>query len=298
MGLKRDSLFQLICKFESFYMTNVINRIFLIASLILSAFIPVISLAKSVILPVEAIEDSATMSAEEFENAHPGIDISGYIPDEEGYYVKYSHENLNYYFGPVDVYLEAVLWKDKLAAIVENVTAVRLTLQNSELEIYHFDHEMLKVVQSEMKKRRQDGNGTSGEVATNNSSQEQMDQRGTLGQMETLGRPDGKNTGNVIGGSGNEVIILEKEGNNSELFGKKAEEMKRIGERQGKQSKEQGNKTTSLGQRSSPQSSSASNSSNNSSNSSSGSPSTPSSGQPSSSQNLNWWEMLRAIFGR
>ncbi len=300
-------------------MTNTSNRILLIASLILSAMTPAISPAKSVILPVEAIEDSAIMSAEEFESAHPGIDISGYIPDEEGYYVRYSHENLNYYFGPVDVYLEAVLWKDQLATIVENVTAVRLTLQNSELEIYHFDHEMLKVVQAEMKKRRQDGNGTSVEVTTSNSSQAQMDQksgekgtlnqRGISDQLGTSGQGNGKNKGDAIGGSGKEVIVFDQEGNTSELFGKKMEEMKRMGEGEDQQGREQENGTTKLGQQSktvqpgrpsaqfgqrSPQSSSPSSSS---SNSSSGSPSVPSSGQPSS-RNLNWWQMLRAIFGR
>ncbi|AWT59912.1 MAG: hypothetical protein DF168_01109 [Candidatus Moanabacter tarae] len=300
-------------------MRNASNRILIIASLILSAMVPAISSAKSIILPVEAIEDSATMSAEEFESAHPGIDISGYIPDEEGYYVKYSHENLNYYFGPVDIYLEAVLWKDKLAAIVESVTAVRLTLQKSELEIYHFDHEMLKVVQSEMKKRRQDRNGTPVEVTTSNSAQAQMDQKGTekgtlkqrgnLDQLGTADQANGNNKGNAIGGSGKEVIVFEQGGNTSELFGKKTEEMMRMGEGQGRQGREQGTETTKLEQQSkavqpgrpsvqfgqrSPQSSSGSSSS---SNSSSGSPSIPSAGQPSS-RNLNWWEMLRSIFGR
>ena len=337
-------------------MASSINRILLTVSLILSAVLPAITHGKSVILPVEAIEDSATMSAEEFESTHPGIDISGYIPDEEGYYIKYSHENLNYYFGPVDTYLEAVLWKDKLAAIVEDVISVRLTLQNSELEIYHFDHEMLQAAQAEMERRQEEGEGTWVKGTTNASSQAQgdqggaeqgsLDQRGILDQQDSSGQSKGENQGKAIGGSDQEIVFVEEtsgqQGSESGLFGKTAEEMSRMAEQQGQESGQQGqlgqqgsqqgsrqgqraiqvgqrggqqgqrqgqqtmtgrqqSQSGQQGQRSSQSSRSQSSrssqsSSSSSSSSSSGGPSMPSSGQPAS-RSLNWWEMLRSIFG-
>ena len=98
--------------------------------------------AKTLILPVEAIAASGTLSAEDFRKKYPGIDISGSVPDEEGFFVHYSHANLSYYFGPIDDYAEALQKQLEMIEIYEAVLYEAPELSDSTIEIFEYSYEM------------------------------------------------------------------------------------------------------------------------------------------------------------
>lgn len=98
--------------------------------------------ALTLILPVEAITDSGTLSAEDFRKKYPGIDVSGSVPSEEGFYVHYSHGNLTYYFGPLDDYDEALQKKLELDEIREAVLYEAPELGDGTIEIFEYSYEM------------------------------------------------------------------------------------------------------------------------------------------------------------
>ncbi len=98
--------------------------------------------AKTLILPVEAITDSGTLSAEDFRKKYPGIDVTGSVPSEEGFYIHYAHGNLNYYFGPLDDYGEALEKKLELDEIREAVLYEAPELGDGTIEIFEYSYEM------------------------------------------------------------------------------------------------------------------------------------------------------------
>ncbi len=98
--------------------------------------------AKTLILPVEAITDSGTLSADDFSKKYPGIDISGSVPGEEGWYIQYTHGNLTYYFGPLDDYDEAIQKKLEMEEIRESVLYEAPELSDSTVEIFEYSYEM------------------------------------------------------------------------------------------------------------------------------------------------------------
>jgi hypothetical protein len=53
------------------------------------------------IYPVEAIDDLWNLPADEFRAKYAGINITGLGPSDEGWYVRYKHENLTCLFGPM-----------------------------------------------------------------------------------------------------------------------------------------------------------------------------------------------------
>ena len=60
-----------------------------------------LSRAATLIYPVEAIDDLWQLPADDFRQKYAGINISGIGPSDEGWYVRYRHENLTYLFGPL-----------------------------------------------------------------------------------------------------------------------------------------------------------------------------------------------------
>lgn len=275
--------------------------------------------AKSVILPVEAIDESAELTAEEFNNLYPGIDVSGYLPDEEGYYVEYTHENLTYYFGPVDQYEEAIKWKEKLLAIREAVISTRLTLQKSEVRIYHFNHEMLAQARAEIERRQaaagnwQTGVASEGYEATGESGEQGREgdlvivdrESGEKGQKSGLFGRDSEELSEVRQksqqgapgqagkqGEGQQLQIVQA-GQQNQQGGM---QLPQIGQ-QSRQGQQASNSRTSRSSNSSSSSSSSNSSSASSSGSSGGGPPVPGgSGQPK--KGLSWWEIVRrTLFG-
>src|SRR3954469_25924618 len=57
--------------------------------------------ATTMIYPVEAIDDLWNLPADEFKAKYAGINITGLGPSDEGWYVRYKHENLTCLFGPL-----------------------------------------------------------------------------------------------------------------------------------------------------------------------------------------------------
>ena len=65
--------------------------------------------ATTVIYPVEAIDDLWNLPSDEFKTKFAGINITGLGPSDEGWYVRYRHENLTYMFGPLAGYGRTVV---------------------------------------------------------------------------------------------------------------------------------------------------------------------------------------------
>jgi len=99
--------------------------------------------AETLVLPVEAIADSGRLSAAEFAERHPGIDLAGGVPEVEGYFIRYRHENLVYLFGPVAARAEAERWRLELEVIRDRAVAVRPALRSSTVDLFEFRFEAL-----------------------------------------------------------------------------------------------------------------------------------------------------------
>lgn len=94
--------------------------------------------AETLVLPVEAITDSGRLSAAEFAERHPGIALDGTVPEAEGYFVRYRHENLTYLFGPVAERTAAERWRLDLEVIRDQAVAARPALRSSTVDLFEF----------------------------------------------------------------------------------------------------------------------------------------------------------------
>ena len=94
--------------------------------------------AETLVLPVEAIADSGRLSAAEFAERHPGIDLAGGVPEVEGYFIRYRHENLVYLFGPVVDRTEAQRWRLELEVIRDRAIESRPALRTSTVDLFEF----------------------------------------------------------------------------------------------------------------------------------------------------------------
>ncbi len=95
-------------------------------------------LARTLVFPVEAIEESRYLPAEEWESAYPGINITGISLADEGYYVRYQHENLSYFFGPIDTLDEAQEHLLVLEEVKAELVAKCPTLSTSKVDVVMF----------------------------------------------------------------------------------------------------------------------------------------------------------------
>ncbi len=96
--------------------------------------------AMTMIFPVEAIDDLWTLGAEEFRAKYSGINISGLSPSDEGWYVRYRHENLTYLFGPVADREEARKKKWEMEAVRDAAIRNRATLASSQVDYVRFTY--------------------------------------------------------------------------------------------------------------------------------------------------------------
>ncbi len=246
---------------------------------------------KSLVLPVEAIEDTGKLSAEEFSKRHAGIDVSGYYPDDPGYYIAYTHENLTYYFGPLEEYIEAIQWKDKLSAIREDVIYERPSLGSSEIVIYNFTLETIE----EHGRNMQNAAGSDGSTDGESGQMAGMPgQEGSEGQESGILIPEGGQqqgqTGSQQGQQGSQAGGQQNQQGGVQV-------MQLPSGQQGQQSGQSTSSQRSSSSSGNPSSSSSSSNSSSSSSSSSNSSSSSSgggSGQPSSP---SWWEIIKGIFG-
>ncbi len=94
---------------------------------------------KVIVYPMEAIVDSARMSHAQFKQRYPGIDITSFGLTDEGWYIRYRHENLVYLFGPSSDleytrHYKAIIEQVRLSVVLKNPK-----LSSSKLEIIRFD---------------------------------------------------------------------------------------------------------------------------------------------------------------
>ncbi|MFZ9747356.1 MAG: thrombospondin type 3 repeat-containing protein, partial [Opitutaceae bacterium] len=94
--------------------------------------------ATTLIYPVSAIEDLWTLPAEEFRQRHGGINITGLGPSDEGWYVRYRHENLTCLFGPMADAEEARRRRGEMEAVRDAALKHRASLSTSQVDHVRF----------------------------------------------------------------------------------------------------------------------------------------------------------------
>lgn len=96
--------------------------------------------ATTMIFPVEAIDDLWQLPAEEFRQKHVGINISGIGPSDEGWYVRYRHENLTHLFGPLADSESARKKKWEMEAVRDAAIRNRASLAASKVDYVKFTY--------------------------------------------------------------------------------------------------------------------------------------------------------------
>lgn len=96
--------------------------------------------AKTLIYPVEAIPDLWKLDATAFREKYAGINVTGLGIGDEGWYVRYRHENLAYFFGPIAEREEARNRMWELERIREEVMRQRPALASSQVDMVRFDY--------------------------------------------------------------------------------------------------------------------------------------------------------------
>jgi hypothetical protein len=96
--------------------------------------------AMTMIYPVEAIDDLWMLGADDFREKYSGINISGLSPSDEGWFVRYRHENLTYLFGPVADREEARRKKWEMEAVRDAAIRNRATLASSQVDYVRFTY--------------------------------------------------------------------------------------------------------------------------------------------------------------
>src|SRR5688572_31233223 len=90
------------------------------------------------IFPADAIDDLWNLPADEFREKYAGINITGLGPSDEGWYVRYRHENLTYLFGPLANDADALKARWELEAVRDAAIRTRPTLDTSEIDVVKF----------------------------------------------------------------------------------------------------------------------------------------------------------------
>jgi hypothetical protein len=110
--------------------------------IVLSGFLILATFARAttVIYPVEAIDDLWQLPAEDFRQKYAGINISGIGPSDEGWYVRYRHENLIQLFGPIADSESARKKKWEMEAVRDAAIRNRASLSTSKVDYVKFTY--------------------------------------------------------------------------------------------------------------------------------------------------------------
>lgn len=111
--------------------------VFSIATLSIS-FAAIAQTPKTIIYPSEAIVDSGKLKRAQFNERYPGIDITGIGLVDEGWYVRYYHEQLVYLFGPFEDLDFARIQKETLDQIRLSAVLKNPKLSSSVVDIIEF----------------------------------------------------------------------------------------------------------------------------------------------------------------
>lgn len=96
--------------------------------------------ATTLIYPVEAIPDLSRLDANGFRERYAGINVTGMGVGDEGWYVRYRHANLAYFFGPIADREEARRHMWELERVRDEVVAKRPALADSQVDMVRFDY--------------------------------------------------------------------------------------------------------------------------------------------------------------
>ena len=102
--------------------------------------VAVLARATTVIYPVEAIDDLWQLQADDFKTKYAGINITGLGPSDEGWYVRYRHENLTYMFGPLADNDAARQKKWELETVRDAAIRNRPSLASSKVDYVKFSY--------------------------------------------------------------------------------------------------------------------------------------------------------------
>ena len=160
----------------------------------LALLLPLRLAAFTKVYPVEAINDLWLLHAAEFDEKYPGIEITGGLSlSDEGWYVRYRHENLTYFFGPIVEQETARLRMWDLEAVRDEAIRYEPALLTSQVDYVRFTY-------TGVYGRRGDGSqeGMGGNGAEPVREIGGMDGTGNGGQ-------DSEENGTGGGGSGTEI---------------------------------------------------------------------------------------------
>ena len=90
------------------------------------------------IFPADAIDDLWTLPADEFRQKYSGINVTGLGPSDEGWYVRYRHENLTYLFGPLAEREDARKRKWDMETVRDAAIRNRASLASSQVDFVRF----------------------------------------------------------------------------------------------------------------------------------------------------------------
>ncbi|MEO7412092.1 MAG: thrombospondin type 3 repeat-containing protein [Opitutaceae bacterium] len=96
--------------------------------------------ANTLIYPVEGIDDLWKLNAEDFRQKYGGINITGLGVGDEGWYVRYRHENLTYFFGPVADRAEAQKKMWELESVRDAAIRNEPKLNSSQVDFVRFNY--------------------------------------------------------------------------------------------------------------------------------------------------------------
>src|SRR3954470_15267507 len=96
--------------------------------------------ATTMIYPVEAIDDLWNLGADEFRSKYAGINITGLGPSDEGWYVRYKHENLTCLFGPLADREAARSKKWDMETVRDAAIRNRPSLASSQVDFVRFTY--------------------------------------------------------------------------------------------------------------------------------------------------------------
>src|SRR5687767_11068202 len=110
------------------------------------------------IFPADAIDDLWTLTADEFRQKYAGINVTGLGPSDEGWYVRYRHENLTCLFGPLAEREDARKRKWEMETVRDAAIRNRPALASSQVDFVRFTF-------SGVYGKRGEGGGGTGEFA-------------------------------------------------------------------------------------------------------------------------------------
>ena len=102
---------------------------------------PRIASALTIVYPVDAIADLWLLNEEKFKSKYGGINVNpGLGPGDEGWYVRYKHENLTYFFGPITDFEEARKKMWDMQAVRDEAIRNEPALASSDVDFVKFTY--------------------------------------------------------------------------------------------------------------------------------------------------------------